>query len=116
MVDAEVETTFAPAIWWRLLNKSAHLHSVDVRVWMERFARMQDRVCRVEVRGFAEGTGFLVGPDMVLTNHHVVEQCLALGESLDRIACRFDYSILPDGKWGMGRTVKVAECVDNSPY
>src|SRR3954452_19342753 len=23
MVDAEVETTFAPAIWWRLLHKSA---------------------------------------------------------------------------------------------
>jgi hypothetical protein len=23
MVDAEAETTFAPAIWWRLLHKSA---------------------------------------------------------------------------------------------
>src|SRR3954447_8184068 len=25
MVDAEAETTFAPAIWWRLLHKSAKL-------------------------------------------------------------------------------------------
>ena len=25
MVDAEVETTFAPAIWWRLLHKSVLL-------------------------------------------------------------------------------------------
>src|SRR4051794_33059798 len=24
MVDAEAETTFAPAIWWRLLHKSAN--------------------------------------------------------------------------------------------
>ena len=34
MVDAEVETTFAPAIWWRLLHKSAVLPGACVRTAM----------------------------------------------------------------------------------
>ncbi|CAO3401294.1 trypsin-like peptidase domain-containing protein [Azospirillum palustre] len=97
-------------------NVRPHLHSVDVRVWMARFDRMLDRVCRVEVQGFAAGTGFLIGPDLVLTNYHVVEQCLDTAGSLDRIACRFDYAVLPDGTWGTGRTVKVVDCLDTSFY
>src|SRR3954454_11304152 len=31
MVDAEAETTFAPAIWWRLLHKSAHVRAVRLK-------------------------------------------------------------------------------------
>src|SRR4051794_24843588 len=30
MVDAEAETTFAPAIWWRLLHKSAYFNRIEI--------------------------------------------------------------------------------------
>src|SRR3954453_16403399 len=32
MVDAEAETTFAPAIWWRLLHKSDNLAQMPLGV------------------------------------------------------------------------------------
>lgn len=53
--------------------------------WVERFGPIEYRVCRVEKgkrdeterKGF--GTGFLVAPDLVLTNHHVIESVLEDG-------------------------------------
>lgn len=50
--------------------------------------RMKRRVCRIECpRGVARGTGFLIGPDLVLTNFHVKK---AIGEPRAAVF-RFDY-------------------------
>src|SRR5262249_28510775 len=38
---------------------------------LERFLALQGQVCRIEAA--ANGTGFLVAPDLVLTNFHVLE-------------------------------------------
>ncbi|HZF48472.1 MAG TPA: trypsin-like peptidase domain-containing protein [Polyangiaceae bacterium] len=33
-------------------------------------------VCQIEIDGQPQGTGFLVAPDLILTNHHVIEDLL----------------------------------------
>ena len=50
----------------------------DAKEWRQQMARLEAKVCRVEIptaHGTVFGTGFLVGPDCVLTNFHVVENC-----------------------------------------
>ncbi len=54
------------------------------------------RVCMIEIDGTGRGTGFLVGPQTVLTNWHVIHSLLdpatgqALPGSARRLACSFD--------------------------
>lgn len=38
------------------------------------------------------GTGFLVGPDLVLTNFHVVEDLLTGVQTYDQLVCEFDFN------------------------
>jgi len=53
------------------------MHSVpfqDVGTWRERLGRVERCVCRVDAGdGQGVGTGFLIGPDLVLTNCHVAD-------------------------------------------
>ena len=72
-----------------------HLALLDINVWRERLARIETQVCRVEINGNAMGTGFLVGPDAVLTNYHVLEPALRSGSAAG-VTCRFDYKVLAD--------------------
>ena len=56
------------------------------------------RACLVDtptVRGEGGGTGFLVGPDLVLTNHHVVAELIAASAS--SVRCVFDHVINATG-------------------
>jgi hypothetical protein len=62
----------------------------------ERFGPIRYRVCRIE-RGSKEGgkrhpqaTGFLVGPDLVLTNHHVIEPVLTGKQTPQQFVFGFD--------------------------
>jgi hypothetical protein len=48
---------------------------VDLQPWLHRCGVLGARVCQVRVSG-QRATGFLVGPDAVLTNHHVVVDAL----------------------------------------
>ncbi len=44
----------------------------ETEQWRQKMAAAESRVCRIESpAGHAIGTGFLVGPDLVLTNEHV---------------------------------------------
>lgn len=54
-------------------------------------------VCAVEVGGEA-GTGFLIGPETVLTNHHVVRKVIDGHFNPANVVLRFDYRRLRDGK------------------
>ncbi len=57
-------------------------------------------VGRIELpRGRAHGTGFLVGPDLVLTNYHVFKS----KEQLETAVIRFDYHANADGVVTQGR-------------
>ena len=54
----------------------------------------ETRVCRIEIAtpdGRLHGTGFLVQPDVIMTNYHVMEPVIAGTVSTDRVDIRFDY-------------------------
>ena len=57
------------------------------------------------------GTGFLVGPDLVLTCFHVVE-----GAQDSNLACRFDVKLTGLGDPTWGPTIQVAEVLTSSTY
>jgi V8-like Glu-specific endopeptidase len=98
-------------------NVRPYLAKLDIRVWQSRMTEIERRVCRVELDGNALGTGFLVGPDTVLTNWHVFEAAKKQGQA-DKLGCRFDYELLPDGKVQPGQLVmlQAAGLIDSSPY
>lgn len=98
-------------------NVRPYLAKLEVRVWQERLMRIERQVCRVELNGNALGTGFLVGPDAVLTNWHVYDAAKQAGQ-VAQLGCRFDYVRLPNGKDDPGQLVMVdgARAVDTSPY
>ncbi len=63
-------------------------------------ARIQEflrRICAVEL-GANAGTGFLIGPDTVLTNHHVIAAAREGSFDPARIVLRFDYQRARDGR------------------
>ena len=87
--------------------------------YVERQMRALTAVCRVDVDGHAAGTGFLVGPNLVLTCHHVLVGAAALAGSskalLRSVSCRFDVNGLPDGGITAGEAVNVTSCLAFSP-
>ena len=75
-------------------------------------------VCRVETPD-KTGTGFLVGPDLVITNYHVVDTVIDRPERLAQTVLRFDYRVdaqsrtVSDGKEYL---VLADEPLPRSPY
>lgn len=67
-------------------------------------------VCRVEFpEGIGQGTGFLVSPDLLLTNYHVLEDFIEKRQPPEAVAFRFDYQANADGtNVNDGRMVKLA--------
>ncbi|MBE7198550.1 MAG: trypsin-like peptidase domain-containing protein [Parafilimonas terrae] len=86
----------------------------DLRVWLDKIERLERQVCRVEAADAALGTGFLVGPQTVLTNWHVVREARRRGTD-DRLACRFDYRRLTGGGVDAGQVISVTSVVDERP-
>jgi hypothetical protein len=73
------------------------LPAFDFAVWRQKMAEIEMRVCRVEFNGNPAGTGFLVGPDTLLTNYHVLESVLNGSTPALNVSCRFDYKVEPNG-------------------
>jgi V8-like Glu-specific endopeptidase len=96
----------------------------DIVAWRTELEAIEGRVCCIEVdtpQGTVYGTGFLVGPDMLLTNYHVVESMIVegTGRAYPAISLKFDYKLLADGTpLNTGSYYHVAEdwLVDFSPY
>ena len=73
-------------------------------------------VCSIEliINGKTNyGTGFLLGPDLLLTNYHVVEDLIKAPETVNEITCLFDYK-----EYNKGTKVKLANdpIIVYSPY
>jgi hypothetical protein len=98
-------------------NVRPYLAKLDVRMWQDRLIKIERQVCRIESDGNALGTGFLVGPDTVLTNWHVFEIAKSAGK-VSQLGCRFDYVRLPNGQTDFGQLVMLdgAGALDTSPY
>ncbi len=73
----------------------------DVAVWHARLARTLPTVARVEMSANGiwqpRGTAFLVGPDLVMTNHHVVSSLVGRADVRDGLRFRFDFQRATDG-------------------
>ena len=82
----------------------------------QRLRRLGRQMCSIQIPNRqALGTGWLVGPDVVLTNYHVMESVHLKQISADDIQCRFDF--LNDGTPG-GLVCGLAQdwLIDHSPY
>ncbi len=94
-----------------ILNASVGF--LDVVPFVVDLLERAGQVCRIEVNtpaGTGFGTGLLVGPDLVLTNHHVLSPVIE-GASPGGVGFRFDYRVVDattvekgtehglDGKW-----------------
>jgi hypothetical protein len=88
----------------RYVRKS--LGNVNMLVWIAQGFKEAGRVCRIERDRVALGTGFLVGPDLVLTNWHVVKHALPANNT-DDLACRFDFAVDPAGGTRNGEEIDV---------
>lgn len=95
---------------------------LDISKWLDKVGGLQVRVCRIEIAvsggGQRFGTGFLVGPDLVMTNWHVVYPLLAAEDANTTYAgptaapsdlvCRFDYKVLANGTTNPGNAFALA--------
>jgi hypothetical protein len=68
----------------------ANAKSITPSVFRERLAQLESQVCWIDIPGKG-GTGFLIGPDLVLTNQHVVDPILNSAVRWQDVMCRFDY-------------------------
>jgi hypothetical protein len=64
---------------------------IDFARFQQRLDQIEARVCLVQTPKSA-GTGFLVGPDLLLTNYHVVEGLIGGGYSFEDVVCEFDFN------------------------
>jgi hypothetical protein len=65
--------------------------SSNLRSWREGLDALEAQVCSIEGIAGGGGTGFLVGPDLVLTNHHVVAPVIDERVAPTAVRLRFDY-------------------------
>ncbi|MEI8209208.1 MAG: trypsin-like peptidase domain-containing protein [Methylococcales bacterium] len=93
--------------------------TLDIHTWLLRLTEVESRVCRIDIEGRPKGTGFLVGPEVVLTNFHVVEDIVAGKKNSASVSCLFDYKVLPNNKCNLGSRVQVVAeqgVLVTSPY
>ena len=90
--------------------------------FMNKLSDIGKHICRIEYpTGQPQGTGWLVGPDLLLTAYHVIEDIDKSVNGLTRadLLCRFDYTETQlSGGNTPGRTCQVAAqwLIDKSPY
>jgi hypothetical protein len=94
---------------------------LDLNQWRTRLGEIEAQVCRVEVGPPAActfGTGFLVGPDLLITNHHVLALVIEGKIDPSDVILRFDYKRLAAGNVvspGLEHRLAKDWLVDQSP-
>ena len=73
---------------------------LNIAQWRQQLFEVEQQVCRIEITtklGMIYGTGFLIGPDVVMTNHHVMRSIIDKPEDRTNVRFRFDYKVMEDG-------------------
>ncbi|EFH88939.1 effector-associated domain EAD1-containing protein [Ktedonobacter racemifer] len=74
---------------------------LDVSSWRRKLSQLENQICRVEVctrqGDTIFGTGFLVRPDLVMTNYHVLKELIEKAIPAQNVRFIFDYKVLEDG-------------------
>ena len=102
---------------------------LDIQVFLKNLAEVEGRVARVAVEtelGTQYGSGFLVGPDVFLTNYHVVQAAVEARGAGDAnagqaVSLLFDYKVMANNMQVFpGTTYKLVDgagwLIDHSPY
>jgi len=79
--------------------------SLDMAVWRTRLSEVEVRICRVDLNNGAQGTGLLVGPEVILTNFHVVKNVVEGKIPMTALSCLFDSK-----SWRMAKFRRVRGC------
>ncbi|MEO0341294.1 MAG: serine protease [Bacteroidota bacterium] len=95
----------------KLVNDGPFL---NVDVLLQDISRVERTVCRIQVfrknGRVNSGTGFLIGKDLVMTNHHVIYRLIDTPNQIEDVICLFDFKVKPDGTaLNDGREVKLAD-------
>ena len=86
-----------------LVGGRESITSFDAGAWRARLGALEARVCRVQVTSDLHGltpvgTGFLVGPDLLLTAYHVISPIIEDPERLPGVSLLFDFKRLANGE------------------
>ncbi len=92
--------------------------------WRTQLGKVEAQVCLIEIDNGATmtvGTGFLVGPDAVITNYHVVRSLIGKKRiEPEEVALRFDFKVSEDGTSTSNGTIYHLEeeewLIDESKY
>lgn len=92
------------------VNKT--LSFLDGQKWVKRIQEITGQVCQIDASPSC-GSGFLIGPDLVLTNYHVLKKVIEQGVAASEVVLTFDYTHV-----GGGVPMKLASdwLVDYSEY
>jgi len=73
---------------------------IDPVQWRVNMAAVEERVCRIKIKGLPAGTGFLVGKEAVITNWHVVKPVKegTSGYTPADVTLQFGYKRLENGE------------------
>jgi V8-like Glu-specific endopeptidase len=101
-VTFHTEASPSPPLEEILQRRVSELHSsFNALDWMERFSILQRQICRIVVtsgRKASYGTGFLLGPSVVMTNYHVLKEVLDEDLPSENVEFHFDYRSKGDDK------------------
>jgi Trypsin-like peptidase domain/Putative DNA-binding domain len=101
---------------------SPALKYLDIDRWHHKLGTRSHQVCRVELGDSQPiGTGFLIGPDIVITAYHVIDHYMRHSKEPTGkdVALRFDYKARSDGTVNPGTRygLDVPQwLVDHSPF
>ena len=93
----------------------------DVSIWRTKIGNIEPTVCRIEIDKdeytVIYGTGFLLGPSVLMTNYHVMEPVIAGEIPHTAVVCRFDYKRNSGNAINQGKTYGLAGnwLIDSSP-
>lgn len=92
---------------------------LDVMEWRTHLGQIERQVCAIRLNGQPAGTGFLLGPNVIMTNYHVVEDVIKKKLGSEAVTAVFDYKKLANGnELNTGKSYGLAEdwLIDSSPY
>jgi hypothetical protein len=90
---------------------------LDPTPWGKKLGLLENQICCIEIQGKPAGTGFLLGPSVVMTNYHVVERVIEGGVAPKQVKLRFDFRATSDNMpINPGQTYNLAEVLDSSKY
>lgn len=82
---------------------------INPSTFRERLGALEGRVCWIRIPGGGGGTGFLVGPDLVVSNYHVMKRVKENPGLAPGVRLSFDFKQTTDGQ-AVLRT-KVVDCL-----